>query len=267
MRADALEGHDAPPGRGTLRPAMADATLRTADGVLLRARWWEAARPGDGAVVLVHGLAGSKDAPGVVALAADLAGTGHHVLAYDARGHGASGGLCTLGSLERLDVAAAVAEARRRTGRVVVAGASLGAIAALRHAVTDPDLAGVVLVSSPARWRLPWRPRVLAATALTRTAPGRRFAERRLRVRIAPGWTDSEPPVTLVARLRLPVAVVHGERDRMIRLREAVELAVAAPGPCRLRVVPGMGHAFDPAGAQAIREAVEWALAAGLPRS
>ena len=73
-------------------------------------------------------------------------------------------GESTLGDLERHDVAVAVEVARERSERVVVVGASMGAIAALRYAVTDDDLAGTVIVSCPAGWRLPhnahaaWRP-------------------------------------------------------------------------------------------------------------
>ena len=50
---------------------------------------------------------------------------------------------------------AAVHVARERSDRVVLVGTSMGAIAALRYAATDPELAGVVAVSCPAAWRLP----------------------------------------------------------------------------------------------------------------
>src|SRR5690606_6135123 len=83
------------------------------------------------------------------------------------------GGLCTLGDAERHDVAAAAAAARTLAPQVVVVGASLGAIAALRHAVDDAGLAGVVTVSAPARWRLR-TPRAALAALLTRTGAGRR---------------------------------------------------------------------------------------------
>ena len=77
---------------------------------------------------------------------------GFDVVSYDARGHGRSTGESTLGDLEQHDVAAAVALARTRSSDVVLVGASMGAIAALRYAATDPELRGVVAVSCPARW-------------------------------------------------------------------------------------------------------------------
>jgi pimeloyl-ACP methyl ester carboxylesterase len=235
-------------------------TLTTEDGVRLAARWWEAERPSGAAVVLVPGFTGSKDEPKTRAVARALAAH-HDVLAYDARGHHGSDGLCTLGDLERLDVAAAVTAARERADRVVAVGASMGAIAVLRYAAADPDLAGVVSVSSPALWRFPRNVRTVLATALTRTELGRRIAARRLHVRVSPEWHDPAPPRTLAAAIRVPLAVVHGREDRFVPPSEAVLLAAVAPNG-RLFLVPGMGHAFDRAAVPAIVEAVDWALSA-----
>lgn len=245
---------------------MAPATIRTTDGVVLHARWWEPPRPRGTAVVLAHGFTGSKDDPALEAVAEALRGEGHHVLAYDARGHHGSGGLCTLGDLERHDVAAAVAMARERADRVVTIGASMGAIAVLRHAAADPDLAGVVSVSSPALWRLPSNVRTLFATALTRTALGRRLAARQWHVDISSRWEDPDPPRCLAARVTVPVAVIHGREDRFVPPREARLLASAAPN-ARLLLVPGMGHAFDRAAVPVVVRAVEWALTASAPGS
>jgi pimeloyl-ACP methyl ester carboxylesterase len=240
---------------------MSPAALTTADGIELNARWWDASHPRGTAVVLAHGFTGSKDDPALGAVADALRSEGHHVLAYDARGHHGSGGLCTLGDLERHDVAAAVAVARGRAERVVTIGASMGAIAVLRHAVTDPGLAGVVSVSSPALWRLPGNLRTLFATGLTRTAVGRRLAARRWNVHVSDRWDHPDPPRCLAARVSVPMAVIHGRRDRFVPPSEAALLAGAAPN-ARLILVPGMGHAFDRAAVPAVVAAVGWTLSA-----
>ncbi len=240
---------------------MSATTIATSDGVRLAARWWEAARPTGAAAVLAHGFTGSKDDPSLEAVARALASEGLDVLAYDARGHHGSDGVCTLGDLERLDVAAAVAAARERAERVVAVGASMGAIAVLRYAAEDPSLAGVVSVSSPALWRLPRNVRTLLATALTRTGLGRRVAASRLHVRISPHWRDPDPPRSLAARIAAPLAVVHGREDRFVPPSEAALLVAVAPNG-RLFLVPGMGHAFDGAAVPAIAEAVRWTLSA-----
>jgi pimeloyl-ACP methyl ester carboxylesterase len=235
-------------------------TIRTADGLALMGRWWEPVRPRGSAVVLAHGLTGSKDDPRLVAAARALSESGHLVLAYDGRGHQGSEGICTLGDLERFDVAAAVGLARVRADRVVTVGASMGAIAVLRYAVSDPNLAGVVSVSSPAWWHGPRNARALLATAMTRTKIGRAIANRRLHVHLAQAWNDPEPPAALVARIASPLAIVHGRRDHFVASSEAIELAAAAPD-ARLLLVPEMGHSFDPAAVPVITEAVQWTLA------
>jgi pimeloyl-ACP methyl ester carboxylesterase len=239
--------------------------LRTSDEIHLASRLRTAGTP-RASVVLVHGFSASGDDPHVSRLADALHESELDVVTYDARGHGASGGECTLGDLERHDVAAAVTLARRRTDRVVLVGASMGAIAVLRHAAADPQVGGVVAVSCPARWRLPKNARSVLAAGLTRTSPGRALASRVLRVRIASRWTNAEPPLALVPRLRAPLALVHGADDRFIPPADAQELHAAATGPCRLTLVPRMGHAFDAAGLPAIAAAVEWTLGvAGRP--
>ena len=246
---------------------MSQGELHTSDGFILAERSWSPSSPPRGAVVLAHGFSASKDEPAVVAVAEALRDAGLHVVSYDARGHGQSEGDCTLGDLERLDVAAAVASARLHSPRIVLVGASMGAIAVLRYAVTDADLAGVVSVSSPAAWRVPRTARSLLAAGLTRTAPGRWVAARRLKLRISPRWSNPEPPGRLAARLACPLAIVHGDSDRFISAREADALYSSAVGPRCLHVVPGMGHAFEPAAIPAIVESVDWILAMSTRRA
>jgi pimeloyl-ACP methyl ester carboxylesterase len=234
--------------------------LTTSDAVELAGRRWLTADAPRGAVVLAHGFTATADDPKLVAVAEALHDRGLDVVTYDARGHGASGGLCTLGDLERHDVAAAVELARDRTQRVVLVGASMGAIAVLRHAADDPTVAGTVIVSCPARWALPRNLRSVLAAAITRTPPGRALAARYLRVALAPRWTSPEPPLELVARVSAPVAVIHGAADKFIPATAGRELHDAAPDPRRLDLVTGMGHAFEPGAIGPVVEAVEWTL-------
>jgi alpha-beta hydrolase superfamily lysophospholipase len=236
-----------------------DATLRTEDGLHLPARWWYAEDP-RATVVLVHGFTASKDDPALGAVAEQLQSAGYDVISYDARGHGASAGLSTLGDMERHDVAAAVNTARPRGRPVVLVGASMGAIAVLRHAAECADLSGVVTVSSPARWQVPRTWRSILAVALTQTRGGRALTARRLGARVSPSWTWSDPPITLVEKITAPIAFIHGARDRFILPKSAAELYEAAPEPRRLEIVPGMGHAYDPAGTAAIIGAIDWVL-------
>jgi pimeloyl-ACP methyl ester carboxylesterase len=235
-------------------------SLLTSDGVRLTGRRWDSLLQSRATVVIVHGFSASSQCPNVEGLAEALHEDGFDIISYDARGHGTSEGESTLGDHEQHDVAAAVELAREHTGDVVLVGASMGAIAALRYAATDPLLAGVVTVSCPSRWRLPRNVRGVLAAAMTRTGVGRRLTSRLCRVRVASRWTNPEPPAALVPRVKAPFAVVHGTEDRFIPVRDAVELHDAATGPSRLDVVAGLGHAFEPPSIDAVRRAVAWAL-------
>ena len=233
--------------------------LVTVDGIELATRSWPARGPARAVVVLAHGLTANKDEPRVVSLASELQQVGFEVIAYDSRGHGQSGGQCTLGDLERHDVAAAVEWARTRNSRVVLVGASMGAVAVLSYAASAKDLSGVVTVSSPGEWRLPFRIRSMITASLARTRTGREFARRRMNVRIAP-WTSPESPRSLVERVAFPLVVVHGRRDAIIP-HGAGLAKVIRNGPRRSVVlVQSMGHAFDPVGHRHICDSVTWAL-------
>jgi pimeloyl-ACP methyl ester carboxylesterase len=238
--------------------------LVTSDDVELATRFWSCDGEPRAIVILVHGLSSTKDHPHVVGLAERLRVQSLDVLSYDARGHGQSGGLSTLGDLERNDVAAAVTYARSRHARVALVGASMGAIAAMAYAATDPDLAGVVVVSSPADWRIPFRIRALFLVILARTKLGRFFAERRTHVRIYPEWNPSEPPRFVAKRVAsaVPLAIVHGRNDRLIPFHFSLGVSSSEVPDAHAVVVPGMGHAFDPVGHGPICDALDWVLEA-----
>lgn len=230
--------------------------LRTADGVRLAAR----VLPGPGAVwvVLAHGFGVSTSRAPVRRVARALAAHAT-VLSYDARGHGGSAGVSTLGDLEVHDVEAAVAAARELGARdVVTVGFSMGGAAVVRQAGlrgtavgghplrTPPD--AVVAVSAAARWseRTTANPALRRLHRVVETPSGRLFARSVLRTRVARSGWDPPPaaPVDVVARLApIPLLVVHGDRDAFFPTDHPEALVAAAAGPAELWLEPGLGHA------------------------
>ena len=131
-----------PPARTLALPGARDVAFRATDGVRLSG-WLVPGTNGAG-VVLAHGSHGSRlDVLGRLRL---LSRAGYAVLAFDARGHGASSGRPNaLGWAGAADVAGAAAFLRHRvSGRVAVLGLSMGAEEALRAASEGVPLAGIV---------------------------------------------------------------------------------------------------------------------------
>ena len=237
-----------------------DVVLHTADGERLHAVHLPG--PGRGvAVVLAHGFTGHTGKPALQRIAAALART-CGVLAYDARGHGRSSGLSTLGDREVLDVDAAVATARALGySAVVTCGWSMGGATVLRHAALRGKVAAghrltaapdaVVSVSATSRWFVrDTRPMRLVHLAIE-TRLGRQVARHRLGTRVSPDGWDPLPlsPLDCVAQVApLPLLLVHGDADAFFTVEHPRALLAAAREPVELWLEPGFGHAEEAAG-------------------
>jgi pimeloyl-ACP methyl ester carboxylesterase len=101
-------------------------------------------------VVLLHGLTATKRY--VVMGSKSLERAGHRVIAYDARGHGASDPAPSPDAYEYADLAADLGRVMDEQGvdRAVLAGASMGAHTALRFALDEPDRVAALCVVTPA---------------------------------------------------------------------------------------------------------------------
>ena len=99
-------------------------------------------------VILLHGLTATHRY--VVMGSKALERSGHHVVAYDARGHGRSAPAPDPSAYRYEDLVGDVREVMDSLGigRAVLAGASMGAHTALRLAIDEPErVAGLVLVT------------------------------------------------------------------------------------------------------------------------
>jgi dienelactone hydrolase len=130
-------------------------TFKTDDGVAIAGTWYEPASRSGPAVILVPMLHRSRhDFDG---LASQLASAGIGALTFDLRGHGESQG--TIGA-DLGEMVADVQAARRFlagrgdvTGRVGLAGASLGANLAAMAAAGDPTISSLALLSPTLDYR------------------------------------------------------------------------------------------------------------------
>jgi uncharacterized protein len=224
--------------------AFRDLTFGTPDGERLHG-WWIRRRADPlGHVLLCHGNAGNVGDR--LLHAAVLTAAGFDVLLFDYRGYGRSSGRPgELGTYRdaRAALACLLRQADVDPARVLYLGESLGGAVALELAVAQPP-AGLVALS--------------AFTSI------RDMARRHYRL-VPPALVpDAYPSLRLIARLRAPLLVVHGEDDVLVPVEHGRALFAAAPEPKRLRIVPGVGHndLMSHAGTLVAREIATWARGA-----
>lgn len=217
--------------------------LTTADGTHLNA--WLLPGPPDTlcTFVLVHGFLNSSRSPGVHRFAHLLARRAN-VIVPDMRGHGRSGGLCSMGRYEPLDVAAAVAAAPAGVP-VVTVGTSLGGAAVLLHAGEHGGVAGVVGISAPA-WGELDRVGTHRVRKLVSGRAGRFVLAAALRTRVGPDCIFLPDAGALVARIAPAfTVVVHDPQDWYFGPRHAASIHEWAKEPKALWWYPGGGHGGD----------------------
>ncbi len=213
------------------------------DGLQLSGWFLPAQEAGD-AIILCHGF--QTDRREMLPLALALRERRHHVLLFDFRGHGESGGRwSSCGGLETRDLEGAVRYLRTRQEcdgkRFGVLGFSMGAAVAILTAARLPEIDAVVADSSFATLReaisatlcdlyhLPRYPVVSLALWLGERLVGTQVEQVR--------------PLDVIPDLSpRPILIIHGTGDRMVPLSEAYLLYEAAGEPRELWTVAGADH-------------------------
>jgi pimeloyl-ACP methyl ester carboxylesterase len=243
--------------------------VTTADGVRLDGALWTpaggpGARPG---LLLVHGYTGNFYT-GWPRLAEALARQGHLTLALNMRDHD----LTLQTSLfedNRLDIEAGVKLlAGRGASHFILVGQSLGTnrILFYQAETQDPRVRGLVLMAGPGNL-LEWNIRIFGpGRALSVLAEAQRWIREGrgadlMLVDLGPlgkalysanhvvslrGPNTRSDPFQNIARIRVPILILHGTADRLADPAVAEQLktaAAAAPG-AELHMIPGAGHAL-----------------------
>ena len=204
-------------------------------------------------------------------LAEALAARGVAMLRYDDRGFGASTGVYNTATSQDFanDTRAMVAYLRSRpeidADRIFLVGHSEGGLIAPLVAAEDPRLAGIALLAGPA-----YTGRRIVAYQ-NRNAieqlPGRTPAQRDSLYAVAVASLDSiaaqqpwfrffleHDPLPVIASVRQPVLIVHGQTDRQVTAEQAGLLAdalrKAGNNRVAVHVLPEVNHLFlaDPVG-------------------
>jgi predicted acyl esterase len=247
---------------GPAHASSTEVSLQMDDGVSLAATLHlpEGTAPPGGwpAVMLFHGLAGTRASMAPIAQGF-LANQGYAVLAYDARGHGASGGLVTLdGPREMADLRAAFAWLTSRADvsdtQVGAMGFSLGGGAVLRAAVEGVPFKAIVPAITwtdlydalaPQGWPKTgaianflqsvhtWEPTVYGIA---------QDAIRNQNVPAVKAFTAQRSSLAELKSLSTPTFFIQGRRDYAFDIAQAKAGYKAVKGPKRL-YLGDLGHA------------------------
>lgn len=220
-----------------------DVQFTSRDGLTLGGWWIQAAGTPRGTVIMCPGQNGSMDKD--VSQAVPLFRAGFNVLMFDFRAHGRSEGeMVTIGALEQADLFGALdhVESVHGVHRVGVLGFSMGAGVALMAAAQDQRIAALVVDGA-----YPRLVGIIAAYMRRRGFPGlmaRGVAWLALIIgSLRTGYQLYHAnPAALVARITVPVLLIHGDQDSFVSPREIEALAACMPGPAEVWRVADAGH-------------------------
>ena len=214
-----------------------DVSFRNADGLVLRGWYLPPPPEGSGrAPAIAYGHGHASDRRQWLGSAVAVHDAGFAQLLFDFTGRGESDGeVITLGAHEAADLRSALDALAARPEvdplRLAVGGTGMGAAAAIFLAADDARVKALVL-DSPFAELTQLANRALAAhhlpAVLLRPVL---FEVAGWRAHYAPA---SVRPVDAIRKVKVPILLFYGDKDRLIPIEDAKALKAAAGGPCTL---------------------------------
>jgi fermentation-respiration switch protein FrsA (DUF1100 family) len=217
--------------------------LKTAEGINISCWLIKALHMERGTILYLHGVSESKIVG--LPLAKKFHASGYNVFLYDSRGHGNSGGsYCTYGFYEKHDTTTIINYLMKRSdldvGKIGLLGASMGAAVAIQVAAMDNRVVAVVAESGFATLRtifddyqrrmikLPWH--YLRNIVIKRSEQLAHFK------------ASTVSPLDVVKDVHVPLFILHGTADSLIKYTYSERLYNNAAGPKELWLIPGAKH-------------------------
>jgi alpha-beta hydrolase superfamily lysophospholipase len=216
--------------------------LTTADGVELAVDEYRLSGS-HAAILLCPGFFQHRRTPRFRRIAERFVRAGGNVVAFDFRGHGASGGFYTFGEREIADLTAVLDFARPRYRRLGVLAFSMGASIAVQTLAQTHQADGLIAVSPVAdleaiTWRSIWWPGAF------RSWWSQRLVRRPFRtLTLHYGKPRALDVVDQVSPT--PILFIHGAGDWLVNVRQSQLLYAKAREPKRLHLVESGRHAEE----------------------
>jgi alpha-beta hydrolase superfamily lysophospholipase len=217
--------------------------LKTIEGLNLSCWLVPAGEAPRGTIIYLHGVSECKIVG--LPLAQRLNKRGYNVFLYDSRRHGDSQGkFCTYGFYEKIDTSTIISTLEQRPGfvlgKVGLFGASMGAAVAIQVAALDTRVRAVVAESGFATLRtifddyqkrmikLPWH--YLRNMVILRSE------------RLAHFKASLVSPMDAVREVHVPIFILHGTLDCLIRSSYSEQLYRNTGEPKELWLIEGADH-------------------------
>jgi len=221
-----------------------EVSFESTDGLALKG-WWV---PGDEpfqAIVLVHGLDGSKADGHVLNTASTYFEAGYSVLMFDLRGHGESEGKrTTIGYQEVRDVQGALSWLEKEQGfepnEIVLHGWSMGGATVLRSA-PGVGVAAVVEESGYADLPLLLADRLPESSGLPSFFNPGIFLMAKLFLDLDPWAVRPEEDAGKLAKEGIPLLIVHSADDEVVPFEHA-EMLAGSYRDAELWAIEGYDH-------------------------
>jgi fermentation-respiration switch protein FrsA (DUF1100 family) len=226
-------------------------SLNTSEGIPLRCWLLKPSGTPRGTVIYLHGVSECKIAG--LPVARVLLSKGFNVFLYDSRRHGESGGVfCTYGFYEKHDASRIISHLLTRSdtaiGKIGLFGNSMGAAVAIQVAASDSRVTAVVAESGFSTLRtifddyqkrmikLPWH--YLRNIVIKRSEYLAHFK------------ANAVSPLAAVQHVHVPLFVLHGTADELIRPSYSETVWAQANKPKELWLLRGARHSdmFDVGG-------------------
>ncbi|MFH1562802.1 MAG: alpha/beta fold hydrolase [Nitrospirota bacterium] len=201
----------------------------------------------DKVIIICHGIMQSKDSQIFTKIAREFE-ENYDIINMDLRGHGRSGGGCTLTSMEVQDLKAVVDYAHKRHKKVGVLGFSLGAATAILESAEYKNIDSLILVSPFTKiskvnfefWKM----------QATQTTPAKEFIKACLvtdtnrRIKIGNIFLCKTAPIAVVDKISpTPILFLHGKDDWVIDCSHSQKLYEKAKEPKKLVIFEDAFHA------------------------
>lgn len=212
--------------------------VKTEDGIEIAFN--EIYRGKEKVIIVCHGIKQYKDSPVFTKIAREFEND-YDVINMDLRGHGRSGGRCTLTALEVHDLKAVVDYARKRYKKVGVVSFSLGASTSILEVAKYKNVDSLILISpftkvSKVNFRF-WKNPAIHSIKDD-------MNDSKRKVKMGNVFLSKQAPIDVIDKIYpIPVLFLHGAEDWVIDASHSHKLYEKAKQPKKLIIFENVAHA------------------------